>query len=272
MVERYKNPPIPMGYRHVEGTTWENGFTIERIFDGSRLTWIPVGALTANGTQNGTDFNQKFGRRFFGDTSYPNSDYHEIYDKYYMRMVESVEYYGGFYVSSYNISRCKTGRPQSKADKYPWTNLTFEEAKKIAKRFEMDIFVSSHLLYASEFDTMHQWFLESGARTYEELAIDSSKIGNYHDSLKGSIRILKTASKEEWSTNGVYDHAGNCQEWTQEYNKFMNVVVRGGNCISYGNLNPSVSRNPGYAFKTSLYIGFRIALCISPNAYCTYLE
>ena len=103
MTERYKNPPIPMGYRYAEGT-WENGFTIERIFDGSRLTWVPVGALTPNGTQDGINFNQKFGRRKFGDKTYPASGYKEIHDKHYIRMVESVEHYGGFYISSYLVS------------------------------------------------------------------------------------------------------------------------------------------------------------------------
>ena len=40
----YTNPPIPDGYKYVEGE-WHNGFVIEKISDGSQFVWIPVGSI-----------------------------------------------------------------------------------------------------------------------------------------------------------------------------------------------------------------------------------
>lgn len=57
--DRYKNPPIPSGYRYKKGL-WYNGFTIQRKSDKSRFTWIPVGWLEFNGTLDGFHFCERF--------------------------------------------------------------------------------------------------------------------------------------------------------------------------------------------------------------------
>ena len=47
-LENYKNPPIPEGYKHFEGS-WDNGFVIKRKSDESQFIWIPVGYLEYDG-------------------------------------------------------------------------------------------------------------------------------------------------------------------------------------------------------------------------------
>ena len=46
--ENYANPPVLEGYKHVCGER-NNGFVIERSFDGSQFVWIPVGSLDSIG-------------------------------------------------------------------------------------------------------------------------------------------------------------------------------------------------------------------------------
>ena len=57
----YTDPPIPEGWKHVVGE-WNNGFVILDS-KGNNFVWVPVGFLDANGTLDGTNFSEKFGRR-----------------------------------------------------------------------------------------------------------------------------------------------------------------------------------------------------------------
>lgn len=59
----YASPPIPPGYNYLHGDKYK-GWTCKRLNDDSLITWIPVEALTPNGTLNGTCFTEKFGRRY----------------------------------------------------------------------------------------------------------------------------------------------------------------------------------------------------------------
>lgn len=58
--DQYVNPPILEGYKHICGE-WNNGFTIERISDGSQLVWTPVGWLDSNGTLDGKNLMKSLG-------------------------------------------------------------------------------------------------------------------------------------------------------------------------------------------------------------------
>ena len=62
--KKYANPPVPEGFLHYYGE-WFNGFTIGQKITGNLFTWVPVGVLNNNGTLDGKNFNESFGRRNF---------------------------------------------------------------------------------------------------------------------------------------------------------------------------------------------------------------
>lgn len=257
--KNYVNPIIPVGYKHVYGD-WNNGFVIERSSDGSQFVWIPVGSLDPNGMLNGNSFSEKFGRR----------DYlNEFSTRYYeetlnVSQLESIKKYGGFYISRYNISKNNEGEPQSIKGCMPWTNISFEEAKKVAFSLEGNGIVRSHLPFGSEYDSILEWFIKSKARSREEIAYDSSNWGNFYNfciTKNLPIKIFETGSREEWCTNNIYDFAGNVDEWTQE--QFTSYhIIRGGCCYTNGSTYSVAYRYYGNSDKGLDYTGFRATLLL----------
>ena len=269
--ENYKTPPIPDGYRYVEGH-WKTGFIIERISDESRFTWVPVGFLDEDGTLDGKTFNQKFGRINFQDEKFSNDRFHEDLPDELMDQRESIETYGGFYISTFDISKGADGKPQSKQGKMSWVYVNFTEVKQIASSFENSFMLKSHLPYGVEMDSMYSWFIKSGTRIYDEVAYDSTAMGNHWNSEGTPREVIETGSREEWFTNGIADPTGNVNEWTQEKRGSSCRVIRGGCYCGSGNDYPVVHRSPSFPQYNCGYTGFRIVLYISINCHCTYIE
>ena len=257
----YVNPPIPEGYKHICGE-WNNGFVIERCFDGSQFVWIPVGSLDYNGTLDGDSFDEKFGRRDYkNNNNFFDNGYNEIFTYELEMQLESVKKYGGFYISRYNISKSSDGKPQSVRGAMPWVIEKGDEAKKIASTIENNEAVKSHLTFGAEYDSILEWFIKTKVKTIAEIVNDSTKWGNYYNSENNySGKVVKTGSKEEWCVNNIYDFAGNVDEWTQEkWNSFY--IFRGGSA-SYKNLYPVAAREY-MRFRTNYFFtGFRAALYI----------
>lgn len=243
MKKRYENPPILDGYKHVEGE-WNNGFVIERITDGSQLVWVPVGSLDADGTLDGKCFVEQFGRRNYRKDRFSDIEYHEPLTAELLEQKESVGKYGGFYFSCYNISKSSEGKPQSVLNANPWTNINFEDAKKVATEFEYGGTVTSHLTYGAEYDSVLAWLIKSGACTMEEI-------------------VAKPNVRYKGPTNNIYNFINNrtVDEWTQEKNAMFGRAVRGVSC--YNSKTDAVAKRD-YFYTTSIFqdTGFRVVLCI----------
>ena len=143
----YENPPIPKGYKHICGE-WNNGYVIERRFDGSQFVWVPVGSLDSNGTLDGKNFSEKFGRRNYTDDEFSN----EPLNDELIEQVKSVKKYGGFYISRYNISMGYAERPQSVKGVMPWVNIDYYYAGLVASQIADDQAVKSHLTFGAQYD------------------------------------------------------------------------------------------------------------------------
>ena len=257
----YVNPPIPEGYKHVCGE-WNNGFVIERCSDGSQFVWIPVGSLNSNGTLDGEHFSEKFGRRNYMNDEFSDDEFNEALNGELLEQLESVKKYGGFYISRYNISKSSAGKPQSVKGVMPWVNINFDDAKKIASTIEDNEAVKSHLTFGAEYDSVLEWFIETGVKTLAEIIRDSTEWGNYRNA-KNSLRdIVKTGSREEQCVNNIYDFAGNVNELTQENYGTWNKVVRGGNYNDIGYHYPVAYRNYNFPFFNYCYAGVRATLYI----------
>ncbi len=252
----YMNPPIPNHYEYVKGK-WNRGFVIQNKNkrDRSEFVWVPVGCLEANGTLDGEHFDQQFGRRNYRDDDFSENGYYEPITDEFKKQCESVKKYGGFYISRYDISRnIQRGKPQSIKGEYPWTSITQNEAIKIAGAMENDSeLISSHLLWGSEYDSVLEWFIESGKKTEREIC---SKFK------KGANQLYRTGQKKAWEANAICDFSENVFKWTQErYHNIAReeVVLRGSD---YGLHIPAGDRwgaNSGDAWSGS---GFRSALYI----------
>ena len=252
----YVNPPIPEGYKHVCGE-WNNGFVIERCSDGSQFVWIPVGSLDSNGTLDGEHFSEKFGGRNYRDNAF-----NEALNGKLLKQLESVKKYGGFYISRYNISKSSAGKPQSVKGVMPWVNINFYSAEKIASTIEDNEAVKSHLTFGAEYDSVLEWFIETKVKTLAEIARDSTEWGNYWNTGNSPEKVVETGSREEWCANNIYDFAGNVYEWTQEKNKSLYRVIRGGD-VNYNGGNYPVAYR-GYVNPNNYYCdtGFRVTLYI----------
>lgn len=255
----YTNPPIPKGWEHVEGM-WNNGLVIQDS-KGNQFVWVPVGFLDPNGTLDGIHFSEKFGRRNYQNDYFSNDEFNEKLDDELREQCASVKMYGGFYISRYIISRNeKTGKAQSVQGEMPWTNIDYPDAMEAAKAFGDGVSVTSHLPFGSEFDSTLEWFIKSGARSQEDIAVDSTSWGNFWNTPNFHRGVVKTGSREEWCTNNICDVAGNVWKWTQEQNGSSDRVIRGGSCINIGNCYPAAYRHHNFPYHYYYYTGFRAVL------------
>ena len=254
----YKNPPVPKGYANILGE-WHNGFVIQD-WSNNEFVWVPVGILLENGTLDGEKFNKQLGRRDFQKDKFSKGEFHEVMDGTLKKQIASVEKYGGFYVGRYTVSKPIDERPASVKDAIPWTNISFKNALIEARKLGQGK-VESHLMYGAEFDTVLQWFLETGIPV-EEIIKDSTSRGNYWNSDNSPKKVVETGSREEWYVNKIADLFGNVWEWTQEQNGSSSRVLRGGDYNGAGNYYPVADRayyRTHYYFN---YLGFRVALYI----------
>ncbi|MBQ5548881.1 MAG: hypothetical protein IIT33_08640 [Prevotella sp.] len=119
--------------------------------------------------------------------------------------------------------------------------------------------------WGCNWDTTLQWLIDSGCKTYEEVASNSTSWGNYSDdSFSPNANGRYTAAYEQAKANNIYDLAGNNWEWTQE-RCGSNYVMRsggynlmGGSCP--GSRYPAAIRDPLPGNNHHPNVCFRVAL------------
>ena len=256
----YMNPPIPEGFCNYEGT-WDTGFVITSKYDGSQFVWIPVQSLSSNNIDEQVSCGTKFGRRKW-TTGMDISKTADPRTEEFLRQEESVQKYGGFYISRHNISWRIMAGPVSVQGEKPWVMVNQKEAIRYASHMIDREDVKSHLVYGAEYDSVLEWFIETKARSMEDITGDSSYWGNHWKNfLTTEEKVLGTGTEEEWCTNAIYDFAGNVCELTQEKAiEGDDVVVRGFDVYSK---TPSVAtRSLVKSDYESDACGFRTALWI----------
>ena len=252
-IPNYMLPPVFDGFRYVEGK-WDDGFVIEDKAYRSRFVWIPVGSLYANGTLDGKNFNQRFGRRNFEGDDFSENGYHEIETPEVVLRRQIIELIGGFYISQFEISGIGIrGICRSVKWANPIRCVNLKCAEKIASQVATTGNLPTHLVTGAEYDTALQWLIQSGAKTLEEVTVDSQSWGNYF------ITREKTGSNENYVANRIYDLAGNNLEWTQEEFGEDYSVFRGGNYginapVSHRSHGISAYPNGGCAVRVALYV------------------
>ena len=262
----------------------------------NEFVWVPVKDLTADGTIDGTNYNQKFGRRLFGrsyslgGTTPEASKYTESIDPL---VTTSVANYGGFYIARYEASY-EVGKVASKPSTIVettnvtkvngrlWNYITQIDAIAACENmYASDAKVKGHLPYGAEWDTTLQWFKQTVfSNSDSALGTSSTSWGNcdaasykYGPSSTqknpgGAILLntgIETVPANRHMVNNIYDIAGNLSEWTQEkFGTGTSSANRGGN-YSDANIqdyhDPAAFRGSNYATGSS-NCGFRPALYI----------
>lgn len=246
----------------VSGIDWKNKYEVNRLMQTyDQLVWKPVNMLSATSTLDGIHFNEKFGRMNYRNEEFSESEYNEPLVGELTAQKESIDTYGGCYITRYKVSiDKKTGEPRSIKGEYPWTGLDFPTAKNVAATIAKSENLISHLTYGAEYDTRIKWAIETGTVTKKEIAEDSTRLGNYYNNNNYPKKIVRTGN--DGCVNNIYGFAGNVDEWTQEQNGHSYRVIRDGNC-NLDRLNyPAACRfcsNPNYHYLST---GFRATFYI----------
>ncbi|MCI8587626.1 MAG: SUMF1/EgtB/PvdO family nonheme iron enzyme, partial [Clostridia bacterium] len=110
-------------------------------------------------------------------------------------------------------------------------------------------------------DEVLKWLIDTGSKTNEEVAKDSTSWGNYNNAtfeytntsggtstkaVSNNGTMIPTGSTEYTNANNIYDLAGNVWEWTMEASGGAYRNCRGGRYYSTGSGYPAHFRYPIY--------------------------
>lgn len=287
--EEQKNEMIiPDGYSYLMGTV-DTGFVIARESDGSQFVWVPVASL--EGENRLRRRNHKKGKSSLYDHS--EDDIRRGGAIELLQQLQSVNKYGGFYVSCYHISENRNGKLQSVAGEIPHTGNEylmhktekwFYELIDAAKSFENSETVKSHLLFGCEYDTMIEWLIQSGQieREYAWEPLQFCQYNGPRDDMTEWLIAMGKISREAAQYQGkptkirhdiaradetgrlghlnrIYDIHGNVRTLTQECWRYPSTpICRGGlayDCLPMGERKLTIFTDIGWKD-----IGYRVAL------------
>ncbi|MCI8383268.1 MAG: formylglycine-generating enzyme family protein, partial [Clostridia bacterium] len=220
------------------------------------------------------------------------------YNNHKNSMLASIFNNGGFYIGRYETGT-QTARfsasdslttPVIQRDMYPYNFVTCSQAQTKATELAIGGKTAS-LMFGIQWDLVMKFIEEKGAKTQEELKKNSGSWGNYKDvtfeitrglyttapTTSGSWNrangtskytkptstgvLLTTGATDRNSVLGIYDLAGNVNEWTLEKRSYpTNPSANRGSHYNYNEYNPSADRSSYSPTASYDCIGFRVAL------------
>ena len=212
--KRPTKPYLPDGFTQVEGTTLDNGLTIQDS-TGNQYVWVEVPKTAEVYPTAGlgiTSFTEEeytkietdlhtYTKDYRNGTSYKDEYYSdaatgltsEKYTELKQKMLKSVYQNGGFYIGKYETgiestpktsgssSTAPTEKPVIKQNVYPYNNVTCSQAQTIASNMESGNYTSS-LMFGMQWDLVLK-YLETKGTAQEDLKTNSTSIGNYNNNL-----------------------------------------------------------------------------------------
>lgn len=184
--------------------------------------------------------------------------------------IESIEKYGGFYIGRYETGNVGTSYKKPVVQRMN-TNIhtvTWYKSYTDLKNLGVNYNVKSNLIWGSLWDETLQWLIDTGDKTYDQVAKDSQEWGNYSNvsfeytttsggtSTKNanSSSRLPTGCTERNKSNNIYDLAGNVLEWTMEGNGSDYRRYRGGNYYGTGSYWPAGVYYNNYPYYSYVYL------------------
>ena len=198
-------------------------------------------------------------------------------EKEFNNMIVSVEKYGGFYIGRYETGNINQETPVVQKGNTNISSQTWYNMYKRCKNIKGDnTNVETGMIWGNQWDRTLMWLIETGSKTKEQIADDSTSWGNYNNATfeyvnssgstvtknENSGTKIPTGNTEYTKANNIYDLAGNVYDWTMEAYSTSGRVCRGGYYGSGGDYGPADGRyGYGPAGSVSLY-GCRSALYI----------
>ncbi|MEG1059308.1 MAG: hypothetical protein RSE57_03885, partial [Clostridia bacterium] len=225
------NPVIPKDFAPINegGANWgqkdatNKGLVIQDK-DANQFVWIPVPIF------------EQFVRndKYYNGNGLTVSQCAELETQELKDMYNSVKTNGGFYIARYEAGKKDgtatdgTVKPVSQKGATIWNNIPWGTNNSEAdpgngavtvsrKMYAPDAAVASTLMYGVQYDAILSFIETSGGKT-KDLIKDSTTWGNHSNNLdRESVipnRPAISGALASWSTNNIYDLAGNVWEWT----------------------------------------------------------
>ena len=152
-------------------------------------------------------------------------------EKEFNNMIVSVEKYGGFYIGRYETGNINQETPVVQKGNTNISSQTWYNMYKRCKNIKGDnTNVETGMIWGNQWDRTLMWLIETGSKTKEQIADDSTSWGNYNNATfeyvnssgstatknEGSSTRIPTGSTEYTKANNIYDLAGNVWDWTME--------------------------------------------------------
>ena len=198
-------------------------------------------------------------------------------EKEFNNMIVSVEKYGGFYIGRYETGNINQDTPVIQKGNTNISSQTWYNMYKRCKNIKgANTNVETGMIWGNQWDRTLMWLIETGSKTKEQIADDSTSWGNYYNATfeyvnssgstatknENSSTRIPTGSAEYTKANNIYDLAGNVRDWTMEAYSTYDRVYRGGVYGINGGYNPAGYRNYNYPTFSNYYYGCRSALYI----------
>ena len=197
-------------------------------------------------------------------------------EKEFNNMIVSVEKYGGFYIGRYETGNINQETPVVQKGNTNISSQTWYNMYKRCKNIKGDnTNVETGMIWGNQWDRTLMWLIETGSKTKEQIADDSTSWGNYNNATfeyvnssgstvtknENSGTKIPTGNTEYTKANNIYDLAGNVYDWTMEAVSTYSRVCRGGDYNLNGG-SPADFRTNDIPTNSDYVYGCRSALYI----------
>ena len=263
------------GYDEITGTQPYNWSESNGVMTISSKTNYREPDVVAKYSSTGYDMDSRL--KTLGIGAKTTHEFLNQLEKEFNNMVASVEKYGGFYIGRYETGNINQDTPVIQKGNTNISSQTWYNMYKRCKNIKgANTNVETGMIWGNQWDRTLMWLIETGSKTKEQIADDSTSWGNYYNATfeyvnssgstatknEGSSTRIPTGSAEYTKANNIYDLVGNVRDWTMEAYSTYSRVCRGGYYYSNGDYGPAGYRNYDYPTNSNSYYGCRSALYI----------
>ena len=263
------------GYDEITGTQPYNWSESNGVMTISSKTNYREPDVVAKYSSTGYDMDSRL--KTLGIGAKTTHEFLNQLEKEFNNMVASVEKYGGFYIGRYETGNINQDTPVIQKGNTNISSQTWYNMYKRCKNIKgANTNVETGMIWGNQWDRTLMWLIETGSKTKEQIADDSTSWGNYYNATfeyvnssgstatknEGSSTRIPTGSAEYTKANNIYDLAGNVRDWTMEALSTYSRVSRGGYCGNGGDSIPAGSRDYGNPTYSDSHSGCRSALYI----------
>ena len=263
------------GYDEITGTQPYNWSESNGVMTISSKTNYREPDVVAKYSSTGYDMDSRL--KTLGIGAKTTHEFLNQLEKEFNNMVASVEKYGGFYIGRYETGNINQDTPVIQKGNTNISSQTWYNMYKRCKNIKgANTNVETGMIWGNQWDRTLMWLIETGSKTKEQIADDSTSWGNYYNATfeyvnssgstatknEGSSTRIPTGSAEYTKANNIYDLAGNVRDWTMEASSTDGRVYRGGYCNNGGGYGPADSRYDDTPASSHYSFGCRSALYI----------